>query len=520
MAAVARSGLLAPTRPDRLVRAGLAYRHWGATLASAIGAGAARYGAQVCVLDERGALTYEEVDARTNALAHGLTGLGVRPGDVVGILCRNHRYFVDATGACSKLGAHAVYLNTSFSMPQLRDVVERERVRALVIDDEFRGLVGERFDGPVVVGWTDDELGAGTTVELLVTRHERTPPPRPPVVGRTVVLTSGTTGAPKGASRGHTGAAGAAVALLDRIPYRTRESMVIAAPMFHSWGFGNFTIGLVLGNTLVMNRRFDPATTLATLARHRAEVLAAVPVMLQRILELPRDVCARHDVSSLRLVPLSGSSLPGDLATRWMDQFGENLYNLYGSTEVGYATIATPEDLRIAPGTAGKPPAGTTVKVLDDAGNELPPGTSGRIFVHSDLLFDGYTGGGSKAMVGDLMSTGDTGYFDGTGRLFVEGRDDEMIVSGGENVFPREVEDLLASHGHIAEAAVVGVDDEQFGQRLKAFVVPEPGAQLTEDEVREYVKENLARYKVPRDVVFIDALPRNPTGKVLKRTLQ
>jgi fatty-acyl-CoA synthase len=518
--AVARSGLLAPTRPDRLLRAGLATRHWGPTLAAAFAAGAARFGERVGLIDEHGALTYEELDGRSNALAHGLAAIGVEPGQVVGILCRNHRYFVDATGACSKLGAHALFLNTSFSMPQLRAVVDREGVRALVLDDEFRALVSEGFDGPVVVAWNEDELHSGTTVELLISRHDRTPPPAPEHVGRTIVLTSGTTGTPKGASRGHAGAAGAAVAMLDRIPYRTKETMVVAAPMFHSWGFGNFTIALVMGDTLVCARHFDPEATLATIARHRAQVLAAVPVMLQRILELPEDVCRRYDVSSLRLVPLSGSALPGDLATRWMHMFGPNLYNLYGSTEVGYATVATPEDLAAAPGTAGKPPAGTVVRILDDDGREVPQGQRGRIFVQSDLLFDGYTGGGSKQMVDGMMSTGDTGHFDAHGRLFVEGRDDEMIVSGGENVFPREVEDLLASRPDVYEAAVIGVPDPEFGQRLKAFVVREPGTSVTADELRDYVKENLARFKVPRDIDFVDELPRNATGKVVKRGMQ
>jgi fatty-acyl-CoA synthase len=371
----------------------------------------------------------------------------------------------------------------------------------------------------VVIGWTDDELGAGTTVELLISQHERTAPAKPTVFGRTIVLTSGTTGTPKGASREHTAAAGPAVAMLDRIPYRTHETMVVAAPLFHSWGFGNFTIALVLGDTIVCNRRFDPEATLAMVQRHRAQVLVAVPVMLLRIVELGEDVARKYDTSSLRLVPLSGSALPGDLATRWMERFGPNLYNLYGSTEVGYATVATPEDLRAAPGTAGRPPTGTIVKVLDTEGRELRTGERGRIFVHSDLLFDGYTGGGSKPIVDGMMGTGDMGYFDSDGRLFVEGRDDEMIVSGGENVFPREVEDLLAEHPEIVEAAVIGVPDEEFGQRLKAFVVREANATVAEEDVRAYVRENLARFKVPRDVVFVDELPRNSTGKVLKRAL-
>ncbi|HEY7951798.1 MAG TPA: AMP-binding protein, partial [Solirubrobacteraceae bacterium] len=197
----------------------------------------------------------------------------------------------------------------------------------------------------------------------------------------------------------------------------------------------------------------------------------------------------------------------------------EVVYNLYGSTEVAWATIATPADLRAAPGTAGRPPKGTIVKLLDDQGREVPKGASGRIFVANELMFEGYTGGGGKEIVEGLMSTGDVGHFDEGGRLFVDGRDDEMIVSGGENVFPREVEDLLADHKEIEEAAVVGVSDSEFGQRLKAFVVTRNGSELSEEAVKGYVKENLARYKVPREVVFLAELPRNSTGKVLKREL-
>jgi acyl-CoA synthetase (AMP-forming)/AMP-acid ligase II len=203
-----------------------------------------------------------------------------------------------------------------------------------------------------------------------------------------------------------------------------------------------------------------------------------------------------------------------------MDSFGDNLYNFYGSTEVGWATIATPEDMREAPGTAGRVPHGTEVKILDEGGDELPRGASGRIFVGNEMSFEGYNGGGGKDVVDGMLASGDVGHFDEGGRLFIDGRDDEMIVSGGENVFPREVEDLLANHGSIDEAAVIGVVDEKFGQRLKAFVVVSAGAEIDEAVVKDYIKENLARYKVPREVVFLEELPRNPTGKVLKRELE
>jgi fatty-acyl-CoA synthase len=202
-----------------------------------------------------------------------------------------------------------------------------------------------------------------------------------------------------------------------------------------------------------------------------------------------------------------------------MDVFGDVLYNLYGSTEVAWATIATPEDLRAAPGTAGRPPHGTVVRLYDAEGHEVPQGRTGRIFVGSQLQFEGYTGGGMKDVLDGLMSSGDVGHFDAGGRLFVDGRDDEMIVSGGENVFPREVEDLLADHPGVDEAAVVGVPDPDWGQRLAAFVVTRPGAGLDEAAVKQHVKQNLAGYKVPRDVRFVDELPRNATGKVLKREL-
>src|SRR5213078_4538871 len=272
----------------------------------------------------------------------------------------------------------------------------------------------------------------------------------------------------KGASRKQPESLEPAAALFSKIPLRARETTMIAAPMFHSWGFAHFTLGMGLSSTLVMRRKFDPEATLSLTAQHEATALAVVPVMLQRILELPIETIQRYDLSALRVIAASGSALPGELATRTMDAFGDNLYNLYGSTEVAWATIATPEDLRATPGTAGRPPRGTVVRLYDDAGEPVTePGATGRIFVGNELQMEGYTGGGGKDVIDGLMSSGDVGHFDSDGRLFVDGRDDEMIVSGGENVFPREVEDLLHDHDSVDEAAVIGVPDEKFGQRLK-----------------------------------------------------
>lgn len=518
--AFSRAGLLTPLRPDRLLRMGRALRQWGSTMAGGFVANAARYPDRVAVVDELGPVTFEALNRRGNALAHGLLGAGISEGTTVAVMCRNHRGFVEITTALAKLGANTLYLNTGFSAPQLRAVVEREEAASIVFDQEFAALLdGVGPDVSRFVAWHDLPTSS-RTLDALMLGGDESEPPVPSSPGRTIILTSGTTGSPRGVPRAQTGGVGPAVALLSVLPLRSGETTVIAAPLFHSWGFGHLALALLLGSTVVLRQQFDPVGTLEAVDRHQATVLAAVPVMLQRMLDIPEDTRRTLDTSSLRAVVVSGSSLPGGLAHRFMDVFGDVLYNLYGSTEVAYATVATPEDLRARPGTAGRPLRGATVAVWDAHRHPVPPGKQGRIWVGNELLFEGYTGGGTAPTGEGLMSSGDVGHVDADGRLFVEGRADDMIVSGGENVFPEEVEHLLTEHEAVAEAAVVGVPDEEFGQRLKAFVVRRPAAQLTPDAVRAYVRSNLARYKVPRDVEFVESLPRNLTGKVLRRELR
>jgi fatty-acyl-CoA synthase len=520
------TGMFHPTRPDKAVRSLAALRRWGPTPAAAYTGAAIRYPERTAVIDERGTLTFEELDKRTNALARELKEVAISEGDGVAIMCRNHRGFVDATVACSKLGASALYLNTAFAGPQITDVLAREDPVAVIYDEEFTELVREgaaarkRFVAWREPGARPPASPPDPPLEDLIARGDDSELQPPAEHGRVVILTSGTTGTPKGAASKQPDSIEPAAALFSKIPLKARETTMIAAPMFHSWGLAHFTLGLPLASTLVLRRKFDPEETLKAVAQHRASALALVPVMLQRILDLGAETIARYDMRALKVIALSGSALPGELAIRAMDTFGEVLYNLYGSTEVAWVTIATPEDLRAAPGTAGRPPIGTVVELLDADGHEVKPGEGGRIFVANEMMFEGYTGGGGKEIVGGLMSTGDVGRFDEGGRLFVDGRDDEMIVSGGENVFPREIEDLLAEHGEIEEVAVVGVDDEKLGQRLRAFVVARNPTELTEEAIKDYVRQNLARYKVPREVVFLNELPRNATGKVLKRELQ
>jgi fatty-acyl-CoA synthase len=521
---LADAGVIRPMRPDKALHMASTMLRWGPTPAAGYTVSAVRRPDKVAIIDELGTLTFREVHERSNALANAWSDLGIGEGDGVAILCRNHRGFIDATVACSKLGANALYLNTMFAGPQITDVCKREKPKAIVYDHEFEDLIKEagkrrkRF-----VAWFDGEEGKATAkdpiLEDLIEEGSTEGLQPPAAKGKVVILTSGTTGTPKGANRSQPKSLAPAAGFLSKIPLRTEEPWMVAAPMFHSWGFAHFTLGMALGATLVLRRRFDPEGTLSACAQHECTVLAVVPVMLQRILELPPETIERYDLRALRVIDASGSALPGPLATEVMDRFGDVLYNLYGSTEVAWATIAQPRDLRAAPGTAGKPPFGTIIKLYDENGQEVASGDTGRIFVGNEMLFEGYTGGGNKDVINGLMSTGDVGHLDEGGRLFVDGRDDEMIVSGGENVFPREVEDLLSHHDAIDEAAVVGVEDEKFGQRLRAFVVCSGGGSVSEDELKSYVKENLASYKVPRDIVFMDELPRNATGKILKREL-
>ena len=507
-----RAGLLDPAALAALPAGVEGLRRWGFTFGTATSLAAARDATRPAVIDEDGELSYGDLDRRTNAYANGLAAAGIEPGDRVGLMCRNHRGFVEAMVALAKLGTDALLLNTSFSGPQLQEVMKRENAVAIVHDDEFKDAVGDalpehrRFDADAV--------------EQLIGGARTTPPPPPGRYGKQIILTSGTTGTPKGAERGTDAGVAPIVALLSRVPLKAGEKTVIAPPLFHAWGFAHLGLALLLGSTVVLRRKFEPEATLAAIARSKATALVVVPVMLQRIMQLPEAVRRAHDTSTLRIVAASGSALPGDLATSFMDAFGDVLYNLYGSTEVAWATIAGPEDLRLVPGTAGRPPRGTVVRILDENGVEVPPGTTGRIFVGNDMSFEGYTGGEDKGRVGGLVSSGDLGKWDWSGRLLVEGRDDDMIVSGGENVFPGEVEDVLARHEAVEDVAVVGVKDERFGQALEAWVVLGSDTSVTPDQLRDYVKQQLANFKTPRQVNIVDDLPRNATGKVLKRELK
>jgi len=525
LATFTRAGLLTPLRPDKYLRIAAAAAREGGTTTTGIAMAAQRCGERTAIIDERGTCTYTQLDRRCDALAAALQHLPGRTPRAIALMCRNHRGFIEALAAANRVGADVLLLNTSFAGPALAEVVAREDVDLIFYDEEFTAAVDLAVPAGSgctrVVSWTDGE-SAGLTMDDLIDANAGRRPTKPTRSGALVMLTSGTTGTPKGARRSGRGGGGIAdlAAIFDRIPWHTEETVVIAAPMFHAWGFSQLALALTMACTIATRRKFDPEATLALVEDNDATGLCVVPVMFDRIMALPDEVRAEYPCTSLRFATASGSRMRPEVVTAFMDAFGDVVYNNYNATEAGMITLATPQDLRYAPDTAGRPAPGTEVRILDADLADVAVGVTGQIFVRNSSQFDGYTSGDSKQFHDGFMASGDVGYFDDTGRLFVVGRDDEMIVSGGENVYPIETEKALTTHAAVAEAAVIGVDDADYGQRLVAFVVLEPGAVATPDELKQHVRDNLAGYKVPRTITVLEALPRNNTGKVLRRELQ
>ena len=482
---------------------------------------------RTAIIDDEGSMTFAELNDAVNAAANGLLAMGVKGGDGVAILARNHRWWMIANYAAARVGARTIMLNTEFSGPQIRDVAAREGGKVIIYDDEYSEAVklAETPLGKLRALATNpdtDEPSGSTdeTLASLIARSSTAAAPKATKKSSIIILTSGTTGTPKGANRHAPPTLAPIGGVLSHVPFKAGEVTSLPSPMFHALGYLHATLAMTLGSTLVLHRRFKPATVLEDVPKHKVSAIVVVPVMLSRMLDALEAMETKPDLSSLRIIFVSGSQLGAELASRTMKDIGPVVYNLYGSTEIAFVSIARPEDLKKNPATVGPIIRGVKVKILDDHGKEVPQGKVGRIFVGNFFPFEGYTGGGGKEIIDGLMSSGDVGYFDEHGLLYVSGRDDEMIVSGGENVFPAEVEDLVSGHPDVIEATAIGVDDKDFGQRLRAFVVLKEGAEVSEDAIKDYVRDHLARYKVPREVVFVAELPRNPTGKILKRELR
>jgi fatty-acyl-CoA synthase len=479
-------GLLKPQLPHRLAQAGYALVKWGPGFPAAVSAAASRFPNQTAIIDDLGEITWAEVRDQVNQLSHALRGRGVEGGDSVALLARNHRYIVIAMVAIMQLGARVLLLNTMASAGQLTELAEREGAKFIILDEEFLPVAEKVDSDQLLLGWKDEDSDSDIESVADISEGQSTKQPaKPEKPGTVIIFTSGTTGLPKGAQRSEPEGLDPLVSFFGAIPYRGNSTVVLAAPLFHSWGLINFSFGMSTVPTYVMRRRFKAEQVLEDIHEHRAEALVVVPLMMQRLVDADPDLIEKLDVSSLRITAASGSALAGELATEYMDTFTDSVYNFYGATETGWVSIASPEDLRAAPGTAGRPPWHTTVRILDQDKKDVPQGETGTIYVANDMPFGGYTDGNTKDFADEFMSTGDLGYFDEDGRLFVSGRDDDMIVSGGENVFPRELEDALIQHEDVSDVVVVGIDDKDWGQALAAYIVLKDGASLEHDDVVE-----------------------------------
>ena len=489
----------------------------GASLGVASHINARALGDKPAVHDRRGTLTWAELDGRANQLARALIEHGVRPGSRVAAVLRNGRELCEIFLATQKLGVATSPLNTWGKAAELRSAFETSKPSFLVYETQHAAQVADAApeDLPRVAV---ENANARAGYEAMLAAHSSRPLPtvaRHRGKPQFVVHTSGTVGRPKGALR-PTGTAElrSLTGLMSVIPWRRKDVILCPAPMFHSFGLLNFIVGTLLGSTFVLPERFDPQESLELIEKHAATMVAFVPVMLHRTVSLPERQRG-HDRSSVRTLLVSGSSLPPSLRERAREAFGESLYDLYGSTEAGWVAVATPDVVARRPESVGRPVPGVEVRVLDEDGSPVPAGTIGRLYIGSEATFEGYTDGEATDERDGLLGIGDLGHLDEEGLLYVESRADDMVVIGGENVYPIEIEDVIRRVPGVDDVAVAGVPDQEYGRVLAAFVT----GTATEEEILTACREALASYKVPRHVELLDELPRTGTGKVLTREL-
>jgi fatty-acyl-CoA synthase len=478
-------------------------------------------------------LSYGELDDRMNRAALGLQRRGIGRNKSVVIMMRNRPEFLEVQAGAGRLGASAVSVSWRSTASELAYLGQHCGAKAIVFEADLwhaveearkkmpaiadRDYIAVGGDPPGCSRYEDDLLARpGATIEPMEKGVEED--------AAVVIYTSGTTGKPKGAVRKFSkDALHAALQFIAETPMRADDVHLVTCPLYHSTAFGFLAFNAVLGGTSVLMDEFKPELFLELVERHGVTTTAVVPTILHRVMALDPKTLARHDVRSMRAIFTVGAPLSGPLGTQVMDHFGDVLFNCYGATETGLVTMAMPEDLRAAPGSIGRALPGNEVRLLDDGGRDVVPGQIGELYARNKMLVAGYHNDpdSTRASMKDgFFSVGDLARRDPEGRFFIEGRKRDMIISGGVNVYPAEVEGALEAHPEVAEVAVIGVEDAEWGERVRAFVVRRPDSELDEGALKAWCRERLAGPKVPRDFVFLDALPRNPTGKVLKRELR
>jgi fatty-acyl-CoA synthase len=481
--------------------------------------------------------TWSELEERIDRLSAGLTRRGIGRGKRIILMMRNRQELIELGAASARGGAAAVSISWRSTPKEVLYLARHSGACAIVTEPELLAtLEAVRDELPpdllanvFVVGDEHARSGALRT-SALATLYEE-PAPRNHARdaandedAAVVIYTSGTTGQPKGAVRKFPkDTMQAAFRFLNETPLRVDDVHLVTCPLYHSTAFGFMSLSAILGQTVVLMDEFKPEAFLELVDRHGVTTTAMVPTMLHRVLELPRETRNKYDARTLRAVFSGGAPLPVPVATEFMDTFGDVLFNFYGATETGLVTLATPADLRAAPGTIGKALPGNEIRLIGEDGRDVAPGEVGELYAKNQMLVAGYhddPAATAASMRDGFFSVGDLARRDASGHYFIEGRKRDMVISGGVNVYPAEVEGVLEQHPEVAEVAVVGVPDREWGERVRAFVVRRPGTSLSDVDLKTFARSRLAGPKVPRDYVFIDALPRNPTGKVLKRDLR
>ncbi len=477
--------------------------------------------------------SFFELDEKVDEAARALRAQGIRAGDSVVLMLKNVPEFIILQQAIGRLGGAAVTISWRSTLSELRYLVDNSQARCIFFDASVAEVVRELMPSAkeqlagrafAVRGEVADfesfedvvregaAAGASEAIDDLADE------------AAVVIYTSGTTGKPKGAVRKFSRDAMVQVlSFMGETPMRVGQTHLAVCPLYHSTAFGFVALSYVLGSTVVLLDQFEPQLFLDALEQHNVDHTAVVPTMLHRTLGLGADAIRSRDTSNLKAIFTGGAPLSARLATDIMAAYGDKLYNFYGSTETGLVTVASPTDLRAAPGTIGRCIGGNDIRLIRDDDTLAAPGEVAELFVRSGNLVDGYHGNldaTRASMKAGYFSVGDLARCDSRGHYFLEGRKRDMVISGGVNVYPREVESVLAAHPAVGEVAVIGVADDEWGERVRAFVALAPEAKCDEADLLAYCRDELAGPKRPREIVFMDQLPRNPTGKVLKRQLR
>ncbi|MDX2088545.1 MAG: AMP-binding protein [Kofleriaceae bacterium] len=532
------AGVVQPVRPSRLAKFLQSARHTALGPHLALMFHAARQPDQEAIVEygERGVrrLTWAQLDATINRLSHALVARGIRGGGRVALMLPNGMEYLIAQQSLARLGATAVQIGYRSKAGEIAYILDNAEPKVTIVHADYlpamrdaRAQTGGK-GGPMLVVGGDGAFTEGEATDwdraLAAASPDMPERERRGDGGGVIVYTSGTTGKPKGANRAWKKTGFESVAdMIHQVGMRAGDKHLVVCPLYHAAAPAFVAIMMALGATIVLMNHFEPEGALDIIQRERITCTMMVPTMLIRISNLPEETLARYSTQSLRWVMSAAAPLTTEAARRFMERFGPILWNFYGATETGLVTLAGPQDHLARPGTIGKALRGNTIRLLDDEGRLVPPGAVGELYARNSTLIAGYHKNDEatqSSLREGFFSVGDMGRLDEDGYYYLESRKHDMVISGGVNIYPREIEDHLHAHPAILDAAVIGVPDPEWGETLRAFIVLRNGARLTEAEVIDYCRQGLADFKRPRKVTFLDELPRNPTGKILKRELR